>query len=92
MVTTIWLFSPYDYIISNTCAEVKLLKIASSLHWNASPATVNQNDILVNLNLTNGVLNVVRNEIVSSSSIWFYPLLKSTTVNILAYDIYHQGF
>ena len=26
IVTAIWLFSPYDHIISNTCAEIKFAK------------------------------------------------------------------
>ena len=47
--------------------EARLLKLVSSLHWKASAAKVKPNDILVNLNLMNGMLIIVRNKLASSS-------------------------
>ena len=61
----------------------RFLKTAFSLCWNASDATVNPNHIMMNLEPPNWVLHIVRNEVVSSSSLWQHPLLKSTMVNIL---------
>ena len=48
----------------------KLLKTKNSLNWDVFPATLNPKDILVKLNLSNGVLNMVGNELSSSNSIW----------------------
>ena len=81
-------------IISSTIAmtKVNMLNIASSLHWNASPATIKPTDIWVNHKSANGVLKAFKEVEALSSSKCQHPSEKFTMVNFLEVELGSWGF